>query len=150
MVLVDPPSFPHACRGGWFAVTAVCPFGPSGPSGPSCKVVRDQTCASALIVHRVSARSFGDKPCVAHSHSRMRAVAVGLLLLRHVHFVHQVHQVHFAKCFVTKTCASALIAPQLLSAEHCAKLDPYSGNACLFCDIYNKKNCIFQKKYYIT
>ena len=37
----------------------------------------------------------------------MRAVAVGLLLLRHVHLVHLVHQVHPAKCFVTKTCASA-------------------------------------------
>ena len=44
----------HACRGGWFAVTAVCPFGPSGPSGPPCKVFRDPTCASALIAHRVS------------------------------------------------------------------------------------------------
>ena len=30
-----------------------------------------------------------------------------LLPLRHVHLVHQVHQVHLAKCFVTKTCASA-------------------------------------------
>ena len=31
-----------------FAATAACPFGPSGPSGPSCKVFRDQTCASAF------------------------------------------------------------------------------------------------------
>ena len=32
-----------------FAVTAACPLVPSGPSGPSGKVVRDQTCASALL-----------------------------------------------------------------------------------------------------
>ena len=37
-----------------FAAAAACPLGPLGPSGPSCKVVRDKTCASALIVHRVS------------------------------------------------------------------------------------------------
>ena len=50
---------------------------------------------------------FADKHCVVRSHSRMRAVAVGLLSLRYVHLVHQVHQVHLAKCFVTR------LAPQL-------------------------------------
>ena len=60
--------------------------------------------------------SFADKPCVARSHSRMRAVAVDLLSLRHVHLVHQVHQVHQAKCFVTK------LAPQLLTAHRVSGL----------------------------
>ena len=63
---------------------------------------------AALSVARSSgqgfnARSFADKHCVTLSHYGMRAVAVGLLPLRHVHLVHQVHR---AGCFVTK------IAPQ--------------------------------------
>ena len=63
--------------------------------------------------------SFADKHCIAHSHSRMRAAAVGLLSLRYVHWVHQVHQVHLTKCFVTK------LAPQLLTAHR------VSGLVCL-------------------
>ena len=68
---------------------------------------------AALPVARKSGQGFNvwffaDKSCVARRHSRMRAVAVGLLSLRHVHQVHQVHQVHPAKCFVTS------LAPQLL------------------------------------
>ena len=43
-----PQPLLHACRSGWFAVTAACPLGPLGPLGPPCKVVRDQTCASAF------------------------------------------------------------------------------------------------------
>ena len=66
-----------------------------------------------------NAWSFADKPCVARRHSRMRAVAVGLLLLRHVHLVHLVHQVHPAKCFVTR------LAPQLLITHR------VSGLVCL-------------------
>ena len=66
---------------------------------------------AALPVARKSGQdfntwSFTDKPCITHSHSRMRAVTVGLLSLRHVHKVQQVHQVHPAKCFVTR------LAPQ--------------------------------------
>ena len=67
---------------------------------------------AALSVARRSGQgfnawSFADKPCVTLSHYGMRAVAVGLLPLRHVHLVHWVHQVHLDKCFVTK------LAPQL-------------------------------------
>ena len=79
---------------------------------------------AALSVARKSgqgfnARSFADKPCVAHSFglsltSRVLPAAIPacvpwrlvLLLLRHVHKVHQVHQVHPAKWFVTQ------LAPQ--------------------------------------
>ena len=32
-----------------FAATAACPSGPQGPQGPSCKVFREQTCASAFV-----------------------------------------------------------------------------------------------------
>ena len=53
---------------------------------------------------------FADKPCVTHNHYGMRAVAVGLLPLRHVHQVHWVHQVHLAKCFVTKPAFEFLLA----------------------------------------
>ena len=68
-----------------------------------------------------NARSFADKPCVAHSFgfsqpSRVLPSAITacvpwrlvLLPLRHVHKVHHVHQVHLAKCFVIR------LAPQLL------------------------------------
>ena len=87
---------------------------------------------AALPVARKSgqgfnARSFADKPCVAHCHYGMRAVAVGLLLLRHVHWVHWVHWVHQAKWFVIKTCASALIAHRVsarsFADKHCITLN---------------------------
>ena len=55
-----------------------------------------------------NAWSFANKPCVAICHYGMRAVAVGLLPLRHVHLVYWVHQVHLAKCFVT-TLATQLL-----------------------------------------
>ena len=69
--------------------------------------IRYQLGLSLTSIVLLSARSFADKPCVAHSHYGMRAVVVVLLPLRHVHKVHWVHQVHLAKCFVTK------LAPQL-------------------------------------
>ena len=50
-----------------------------------------------------NARSFADNSTI----SACVPWRLILLPLRHVHFVHQVHQVHLAKCFVTKTCASA-------------------------------------------
>ena len=60
-----------------------------------------------------------------------------LLPLRHVHLVHQVHQVHPAKCFVTKTCASALIAHRVsgsgclqgLIASPCSAVSPKGKTA---------------------
>ena len=74
-----------------------------------------------------NAWSFADKPCVARRHSRMRAVAVSLLSLRHVHLVHQVHQVHPAKCFVTKTCASASVSCTKLEFEKSKKTGNFIG-----------------------
>ena len=123
-----------------FAAAAVCPFGPSGPSGPSGKVFRDPTCASAFdrrlsfYLHTgYQAWSFADKPCVAHNHYGMRAVAVGLLSLRYVHFVHQVHQVHQAKCFVTRP------AKHMSESAHCGgKAFKKNNTMCFLPDIQDK------------
>ena len=93
----------------------------------------------------LSARSFADKPCVALNHYGMRAVAFGLLSLRHVHFVHQVHQVHLAKCFVTKTCASAFDrAPGIVSKNHF--LGVKTGKKWIFLLFFVKIFSLYKKK----